>query len=322
MKRLYVNAAVVGAGGLGLVAWATVSGPGTPPGALIAAAVAMPIAVALAVWGRSGVRTFPTRAFWGGATVGPVLAIASHALVAAFVAAFVVGFADSGRALLESLRADPRLVHALGSPWIIVLLVEVVAVAPLTEEVAKALGARLAGPGSAREAFLAGAAAGAGFAAVENVLYAAGAAAFGGPWPAVVAMRALGAAVHPLATGLVVLGWWEWRQHRDERRLAARFLAGAGVHALWNGSFVAAAVVEEAFGVPAALGPVALAFAGALGVVLAGTLWSVAGSVEAGRDPFARTTAARGLAGWIVLSSSLLVPIVVLAVGFPGFYRG
>ena len=164
--------------------------------------------------------------------------------------------------------------------------------------------------------------AGAGFAAVENVLYAAGAASLGGPWPAVVAMRTLGSAVHPLATGLVFLGWWEWRGRGSLRGLVSRFLAGAGVHALWNGAFVAAVVAEESFASPGALGASSLAFAGALGAVLAAALWSVASAVGRGRDPLATTTEARGLAGWIVLSASLLVPIVILAVGFPGFYRG
>ncbi len=324
MRPEYRFAAFVGAAGLAAVVWTILADSPAPAGLFVAAAG--PVAVLAAVWGRLRVR-FPGSAFVGGALIGPIVAVLGHAFVAAFAVAFVLGFAESGRALLDSLRADPRIVELLGSPWVILLLVEYVAVAPLAEEAGKALGARVSRPASRREAFLAGVAAGAGFAALENVLYAGLGSWFGPPWPAIVTARALGAAVHPLATGLVMLGWWEWRTGRDPRALLKGYLSGAAVHALWNGALVALAVAETAIGeqgAPAPLGPVSLAFAGVLGVVLGGVLWTVATAVDAERDPFSALALGEGrmMAAWTVLSASLLVPVAVLALAFPGFYLG
>ncbi|NIS37015.1 MAG: PrsW family intramembrane metalloprotease, partial [Actinobacteria bacterium] len=70
-------------------------------------------------------------------------------------------------------------------------------------------------------------AAGAGFAVVENVLYALGGAWASGPWTAILLARLPGAAVHPLASGLVVLGWWELR--REDRSSHGVRLMALGV---------------------------------------------------------------------------------------------
>jgi hypothetical protein len=246
-------------------------------------------------------------------------------LVAAFAFAFFLGFAESGRHLLEALRADPRLTTVLASPWVILAMIELVAVAPLTEEAGKALGAGLGRPHTRAQAFLAGAAAGAGFAFVENLLYAVAGATLGGPWPAVVLGRALGAAVHPLATGLVAMGWWEWRRERSLPRLAKRFLAGAGIHALWNGSLVALWVVGTAYvesGASPQLGAVALGYEAAIGVAMAGLLWMATVAVSRDRDPFAALDFRQGrtVAAWAVLGASVLVPVGILILAFPAFY--
>ena len=150
--------------------------------------------------------------------------------------------------MLDSLRIDPRLTDILSSPWVLLLLVDLAVVAPLTEETGKALGAGLARPAARRDAFVSGVAAGAGFAIVENILYASVAATVGGPWPAVVVARAMGAAVHPLASGLVVMGWWDARHGGGGPAMAKGFFAGAGVHAAWNASMVALVVAETAVG--------------------------------------------------------------------------
>jgi RsiW-degrading membrane proteinase PrsW (M82 family) len=321
--RWAVAALVVG---LGAVVWSILAGTEPPPGALFVAAAAVPLAVLFGVLARIGGR-FPTPALVGGAILGPVVAVAGHAAVFAFAAVFLMGFLEAGRSLLEELRVDPRITEILASPWLLLVLVDVSLVAPLTEETAKALGARLARPDSRREAFLAGVAAGAGFAVVENVLYALAGAMLGGPWPAVVVARAMGAAVHPLASGLVVLGWWESRHGQGARALGRGFFAGAGIHALWNGTIVALAVAETAIrvsGAPGMMGAASLAFAAALGVVAAAALWMVSGSVIAGRGSSSpvRVTEARTMAAWIVLAASLLVPVAVLVLAFPSFYLG
>ncbi len=279
-----------------------------------------------AVLGRMGGR-LPTPALVGGAVLGPVVAVAGHAVVFAFAAAFFLGFLEAGRALFEELRVDPRITEILASPWLLLVLVDVSVVAPVTEETGKALGARFARPANRQDAFLVGVGAGAGFAIVENVLYALAGAVFGGPWPAIVLARAMGAAVHPLATGLVVTGWWDARHGGGGRALGRGFFAGAGIHALWNGSMVALAVAETAIrvsGAPAMMGAASLAFTGALGVVAAAVLWRVTGSVMALQDPLSavRASEARVVAAWTVLAASLLVPTAVLILGFPSFYLG
>lgn len=326
MTRHYVPAVAAGAAGLGSIVWALLGGAPASPILLLVAATATPVAVALAVSARIA-EPFPLKSFLGGALIGPVFAVATHGLVAAFAAAFLLGFADSGRRLLDALLIDPRLTTVLGSPWVLLALIELTAVAPLTEEIGKTIGSRLFRPRTAREAFLAGVAAGAGFAAVENVLYAVAGAVLRGPWPAVVLGRAMGAAVHPLATGLVALGWWEWKETRSPRRLAGRFLAGAGVHALWNGSLAALWVVGTAFafgGGSGDLGPVALTYMAALGMIAGAALWMATGAVCSARSPFAALdfTDARTVAAWSVLAASFLVPVGMLVLAFPRFYSG
>lgn len=312
--------------GIGAIVWTILAGTEPPPGLLFVAAAAAPAAVLLAVLGRTDGR-LPTAALMGGAILGPILAVVGHAVVFAFAAALFLGFLEAGRALLEELRVDPRITEVLASPWLLLLLVDLSVVAPLTEETGKALGARFARPASRREAFLAGVGAGTGFAIAENVLYALAGEVFGGPWPAIVVARGMGAAVHPLATGLVVMGWWDARHGGGGAALSRGFFAGAGVHALWNGSMVALAVAETAIrvsGAPGILGAASLAFTGALGVVAAAVLWMVTGSVIAGVDPASavRVSEARTVAAWIVLAASLLVPVAVLVLAFPSFYLG
>lgn len=312
--------------GIGATVWAFLGSSEPAPATVFLAAAAAPSAVLFLVIGRMNGK-LPTPALIGGALLGPVVALVGHAVVFAFAAAFFLGFLESGRALLEGLRLDPRVTEILSSPWLLLVLVEVSVVAPLTEETGKALGARFAHPASRQEAFLAGVAAGTGFAIVENVLYAAAAATFGGPWPAIMVARAIGAGVHPLATGFVVTGWWDARHGGGGRALGRAFFTGAAVHALWNGSMVTLAVSETAIhvsGAPGIMGVASLAFTGALGVVALAVLWAVTRAVTAGEDlyPAVHVSEASGVAAWIVLAASLLVPTSILILAFPSFYLG
>jgi RsiW-degrading membrane proteinase PrsW (M82 family) len=321
--RRYAGAIVAGALGLLVVVWTVVAEADVPPAAFVVAAGAAPAAVLLAVGARLR-RPPPAGSIVGGAVVGPLVALLGHGVVAAFAAAFFLGFAASGRALLEELRVDPSVADVLASPWVLLLLVEYSVATPLVEELGKALGAWPAKATDRRGALLAGVAAGAGFAAIENVLYAVAAALFGGPWPAIVAARSLGAAVHPLASGLVVLGWWDARRGGGGARVLARgFLSGAAVHAIWNGAVVALFVVREAGIVPASAGGT-LAFAALLGVAALLWLWSAVRAVAGAADPLSavRPADARVLAAWIVLTAATLVPVAFVILAFPSFYRG
>lgn len=326
MNRWHRSALATLVLGIGDIVWSILARTDPPAATLFVAAAAAPLAVVFGVLGRTGGR-LPTPAVVGGAILGPLVALVGHAAVFAFAAAFLLGFLETGRSLLEELRVDPRVADVLSSPWLLLVLVDVGVVAPLIEETGKAFGARLARPSSRRGAFRAGVAAGAGFAIVENVLYAFAGAIVGGPWPAIVVARAMGAAVHPLAGGLVVTGWWDARHGGGARALGRGFVAGAGVHALWNGTIVALAVAETAIrvrGAPNMMGVASLAFTAALGVLAAAALWTVSGSVVAGGDPSSgvRVSEARTMAAWIVLAASLLVPVAILILAFPSFYRG
>jgi RsiW-degrading membrane proteinase PrsW (M82 family) len=320
-RARWVCAGATGVAGVAAVTVALVLAERTPAVVFVIAAAAAPVTIALAMWARVG-GTIPVRALVGGATIGPAVALLSHAAVAAFAAAFFLGFADAGRELLHHLRVDPTIAAVLSSPWVVLALVECAVVAPITEEAGKYLGSTLERPGSRPEAFMAGVAAGTGFAVVENIAYGAAAVIAGGPWVALAIVRATGAAVHPLATGLVSLAAWDGR--RSARPSLRRALWGVAVHAIWNGSLVALLVARTAAGEGALLanGDVAtMAFAAALGVVAAAVLWTVASSVRAGRDPFtmAIPTHARSLAAAIILAASLLVPVGVLVLAFPAF---
>jgi hypothetical protein len=134
------------------------------------------------------------------------------------------------------------------SPWFLVALVEIAIIAPLVEELVKPLPLlpllkRIDTP---RDAFLLGLLTGAGFAAVENLLYAA---FCGSAWSGVLAIRAMGAALHPFGTGLMAVAWW--RVLRGEPDAASRWVRNyglaVGAHALWNGTCVVAAIVAGAW---------------------------------------------------------------------------
>lgn len=289
---------------------------------LVAAAAAGPVAVLAAISGRLEVGVTPP-AVVGGGTVGPLMAVASHAAVGVFVYAFVIGFADTFTDLLDRFRADPELIDVLSSPWLLVSLISVAAVAPLTEEAGKAVGAAFARPSTRREAFLAGAAAGVGFAVVENLLYVGFASWFGGPWPVIALGRLLGVAVHPLASGLVMLGWWEWRQDRKLMTLLRGYLAGVGVHALWNGSVVVFGAVETAYGLSGSTigaGRIGLGYLVGLGAVVAVGLWRLTEMVGGGGRLEASAKEGRVVAGWLVVTASILVPVTIMILAFPDFY--
>jgi RsiW-degrading membrane proteinase PrsW (M82 family) len=305
---------------IGLTAWSALAPSGGADAALVVGAAAAPIGVLLAVRARTGAFPRELHAAAGGGVVGPVVAIVSHTFVAAFAYAFFLGFAEAGRALLDALRVDPRAHDVIASPWFILLLVEVVVVAPLTEEAGKALGAFWFGrPRDRREAFLAGVAAGTGFAVVENLLYVGLAAAFGGPWQAVVLARTLGAAVHPLASGIVAVGAWDART-RGTGALLRGYLTGVGVHALWNGTIVVLAAASAVGQGPSGdvVGIAELVFSGVLGIALGGALWIRSGRVFDQRRP-ALGWSRPVVAGWVLLCASLVVPVAIGVLVFPSF---
>lgn len=320
MNRRYIPAVVVAAAGSAAAIWSIMLPAVAAEVGLLIGSAAVPVAVLLAVAAKLE-ESPPWRAGLGGGLIGGGVALASHGVVFAFAYAFFLGFAEAAVDLLDALRIDPQVTSLVGSPWTIVLAVELVVVAPLTEEVGKFLGARMAAAFDERRlVFLAGVAAGSGFAVIENVLYASGAGFFGESWQFIVIARTLGAAVHPLATGLVALAWWDWR-HTDERAAALRrFFAGVGIHALWNGSLVVLEVVGTAFDIgrtPSEYVVTSLSYSAVVGLVLAGGLWRVTDAVAVGRQRVIAFDGGDGmmLGAWTVLAASFLVPVAMLLLG-------
>ncbi len=216
----------------------------------IVAAAALPPLAAL-VWAVDGRPGWLTRrragvAFSGGATVSVLLAILLEILAPLTILWLLL---DLGGPVLDALEglvnslAGGEVARALTSPGFLLALFELAVVAPLVEELAKSLVVLplLRGTTSRRDVFLLGAAAGAGFAAVENVLYAL----FGGRyWGGILLVRALGAAVHPLGAGLMALAWHAILEKRNQVfQKKPDFWAGpmalaVGQHALWNGGLM------------------------------------------------------------------------------------
>lgn len=318
-----VPAAVLTAGLVACV-WSLVFVAEPPRLALYVGATAAPFGVLLAVAARVD-RRVPVRALVGGAVIGPIVALAAGAAVFAVAYGLISGVADSWTSLFDQFRISPRLVALVSSPIVLMWFAEMVVMAPVTEESGKALGAALAHPRSRTDAFLAGVAAGAGFAMVENVVYAT-LYLSGKPWGEVAVSRSLGAGIHPLATGLVVLGWWDARHggHAIGGRARA-FFTGGGVHALWNGAIVALMAASLASDrAEHLLDSVGLVMCGLLGVLGVAGLWAVSGALRRGTTVVAavRREDARSLAAGLVLSAAMLVPVAVLALAFPSFYRG
>jgi len=223
------------------------------PLCLMVAAVAPPLAAV--VWmldRRPGTLTWrrASVAFVSGATVSVVLAVILEVLLPGVVLLLVLDLAepvlDGLEGLLDAL-AGREVAKVLTSPGFLFALVELAVVAPLVEETVKPLVTlpllrHLERP---RDALLLGAMAGAGFAVLENALYATAGLRI---WAGILAVRALGAAVHSLGSGLVTLGWHGLLRSRSEaypervRRAGRRWLGGyglaIGIHALWNGGSV------------------------------------------------------------------------------------
>jgi hypothetical protein len=173
-----------------------------------------------------------------GATVGMGVAIVLEVLLPLFVVGLVAGLAavvrDNAQALFDAL-AGQKVSAAITSPGFIIAFVQFAVIAPLAEELAKPLATLpLIGRLSRRDAFLVAAAAGAGFATLENVLYTGMGLSF---WAGILAVRALGCAIHPLGAGLVGLGWRDVLNGEPDAwpRWLLRFGTAAGMHALWNG---------------------------------------------------------------------------------------
>jgi RsiW-degrading membrane proteinase PrsW (M82 family) len=300
-----------------------------PP--ILLAAAALPPLLAVSWFTRQPAKGLTWRraslAFAGGATLGVLGALALEIVFPAIVLVLVFNLAEIATRSVEELfkaLAGENIAAAVTSPGFIYILIQVAIIAPVAEELAKPL-ATLAVIGrlSRRDAFLVGAMTGAGFAAVENVLYAGFGFHF---WAGILVVRALGGAVHPLGSGLVALGWRDVLRGEPKawRNWLARFGVAAGMHALWNGGSLLVITLAGAqfFGeLPSEIDVLGLSTAGttlALLVILGlVALWlggSVAQNMEltGGRDQQPVTTdftlSDRSIAIWALTCLVAIVP--------------
>jgi RsiW-degrading membrane proteinase PrsW (M82 family) len=245
---------------IGLGFWAVEdAAPLFSPWFIVAAAALPPLAaVVWAAEGRPGWLTWrrASVAFCAGATVSVLLALLLEILAPYTIFWLLL---DLGRPVtravegLVNLLAGGQVARALTSPGFLIALFELAIVAPLVEEFVKPLVVLplLRGIQSRRDVFLLGAVAGAGFAALENVIYAAVGIRY---WGGILLLRAFGAAVHPLGAGLTALAWHAVLRKRPQgfqktpgvSRPGFWFGLAVGQHALWNGGLVLWLALSEA----------------------------------------------------------------------------
>ena len=176
--------------------------------------------------------------FAGGATISVVIAIALEILLPVIIFALVSGLANTVSESLSVLfreLSNRDIADALTNRGFIYLFVQLAVIAPLAEEIAKPLVVLpLVRNLNKQETFWVGALAGAGFAALENVIYATSGFYI---WAGILAVRALGGALHPLGSGLVAQGWRDviLREKDAGKNWWKRFGIAATVHAVWNG---------------------------------------------------------------------------------------
>jgi RsiW-degrading membrane proteinase PrsW (M82 family) len=176
-------------------------------------------------------------AFAGGATVSVFIAIILGILFPTVILALVFNLAnnviDSLELFFEALVKE-NIASAITSRGFIYLSIQLAIIAPLVGELAKPLATLpLIGRLSRRDTFLAGAMAGAGFATLENILYASFGLSF---WAGILGVRALGAAIHPFSSGLVTLGWRDILKGEANAWPAwfRRYGLAVGMHIIWN----------------------------------------------------------------------------------------
>jgi hypothetical protein len=195
-----------------------------------------------------------------------VVALMAGAMVSATLAFVLGGLASLGIIFLTwidwfapiakkiqpgmEIMVGERIADAVSSSDFFGLILLVGLLVPLIEGFVKPLPilplVRTAG--NERQAFLLGATAGAGLAIMGNLLYTGVTILNGWSWIGLVLLRVVGAAVHPLAGGLVALGWYEAMAGTAGRgrRWFRRFVPAVGLHLLWNSSQAAlAGLLEE-----------------------------------------------------------------------------
>ena len=304
-----------------------------PPALFITASIAPLLAVSWFASSRADGLTFRRAmvAFAGGATVSVFIAIALEIILPMTIMALMYNVSNTVMKSLQTLLTDlagQQISRTLTSPGFIYAFIQAAIIAPIAEEIAKPLVTlSIIGRLSRRDAFLVAAMAGAGFAALENVVYTS----FGMYlWSGILVLRAIGGAIHPLGAGLVGLSWREVlnREPGAMRYGFARFGIAAGMHALWNGGtmIVIALAGAQFFGkTPSNISILGLSAAGTtLAVLIAlgiAALWLGRNVAQNARLPFETegeseaqfVLSDRAIAIWALACLVAIVPVGVAA---------
>lgn len=265
-----------------------------------------------------------------GATVVPIAVLVLGALATGVLVAAIDPLRGAVEDLGDELNGGSDLIDVLLTGWAFLVLFELAVVAPLLEETLKPIAAVVARPRSRAEALLFGAAAGAGFAAIENAIYASGWAWGGDWWIPIAVLRMSGSALHLLGTALVSLAVYELRQPREQRlvSLPIAYAVALATHAVWNGSIAVAIVAfagHEQLGLSddqLAWGIGLLVLLAAIGAALLAALLGLARSVREG-VPLRHATAMRmigkpeSVAAWVLVTAWLMVPVGIAVAMFP-----
>ncbi|MDJ0924305.1 MAG: PrsW family glutamic-type intramembrane protease [Acidimicrobiia bacterium] len=268
-----------------------------------------------------------------GAAVVPAFVLILHGVFVVVGYNLVAPIVGPAREFWEQLRADPDLFRILTSGSALLLIIELAVVAPLAEESLKPLAALVRRPRTARDAFILGAAAGTGFAMIENLLYASG--WFFGSlegWLPVAVMRMLGAGLHAFGAGMLAWGYFQLRtgSRGRWRRFWVSCWIALTAHGLWNGSIGVAVVLaasRETGGLRGrydayAWGVVLLVLLAVLGVLILAALLLAAKRIGGGANPLqavARGEAGtrQGIAAWGLVSSACLIPATIVILVYP-----
>jgi hypothetical protein len=252
-----------------------------------------------------GTRGFVMPAIWGMIGAPLTAVFVQLATVLMLIAGGVAGLYVADASLIDNVEtwitdvAETADLSVIETPTVAFAALGLLGVAaPLTEELTKFLGVYILFRNRVATKyglFLAGAAAGLGFAVVETLGYAL---MSGEAWPQIMLLRAPVALIHVAATSIVALGWYRQRQ-TGGNALVLFFLLAVVLHAAWNSLFVSMMIVAAGIDTADVIDPVAglmvLAAVGAMGAVMIATvLWIVGNARRLGRNsrPMDETTSA------------------------------
>lgn len=188
----------------------------------------------------------------GLAAIAEVIVLGGIVVAAALIVSFIdPSWSEQAAGALESLGGSGELglealAPLLGSPLILLGgLLLMAGLVPTIEEFAKSLAIPLVHASGRKltqaDAFLLGAAAGAGFTLIEGITNGAMALMQPAGWATAMTARSGVAAIHVLASALAGLAWHAGLVQRRWGRTLALFLASVALHGIWNGGAVTVA---------------------------------------------------------------------------------